>query len=135
MKKKELILYGALLLIGLGFLYLAGGSYLDTKKMLKNGIRTTAEVVHLKVDDNIYYPVMKYEANGNTHTFVSEIGTSWPDYKIGDKVNIVYDKNDVGSPKIITYWGLYFGCIISLLFALPMITVSGGFFLFKAGIL
>ena len=130
----ELILYGALMLAGLGFLYFSATSYLQTKKRLKNGIITTAEVVDFEVDEG-YHPVMQYMAKGKMRTFVSSIYSNPPEYKIGDKVNIVYDKKNAGKAELVTYWGLYTLPIITLLFSLPMLTIAGGFFLFEAGIL
>lgn len=137
----EQIIYGVLLILGLGLLFASGYFYRDSKNLLSKGIRTTAEVVaNNPVRDTqdgsiMYEPLMQYTADGQTHTMTGNIRSNPPRYKIGEKVNIVYDRDNAGNTKIISYWGLYLASIIMMIFAVPLIVVCGGFFLFKAGLL
>lgn len=82
-----------------------------------------------------YESVMQYNAHGQTQTMIGKIRTNPPAYKIGEKVNIVYDGTGRGEPKIVSYWGLYLGAIIMMVLAVNLIVICGGFFLFKAGFL
>lgn len=135
------IICGIFLALGLLLLGFAVRQYLSTKEMLQTGVRTTAVVLRNDIvrssDDgsDMYQPVMTYWVNGKETEFVSNFRSNPPAYKSGDKVEIVYDAADHLNVKIISYWGLYLVSIILTLFALPMIVVCGGYFLFKAGML
>ena len=141
MKNMEQIIYGSLLVLGLGFLIFSVHFYLNTKKLLNDGVRTSAEVVEnnlvrdTKDGGVMYEPVMRYNANGKMQTMIPNIRSNPPTYKIGEKVAIIYERNNVSNSRVISYWGLHLASIVMMVFALPLIVICGGYLLFKAGIL
>lgn len=140
-KTMENLIYCGLLLLGIALFSVAIYHYIQTKKLLHNGIRTTAEVVqNNSVRDEkdgsfLYQPLLEYTVKGQAFTMVSNFRSNPPAYKLGDKVDIIVAADNANHTRIVSYWGLYLAPIILMVFALPLLVVCGGFFLFKAGIL
>ncbi len=67
---------------------------------------------------NTYAPVVEYkDEQGNTQTFKSALSSNRPSYKIGQRVNILVP-NDGDTPQISYFMDLWFGSIITSIFAL-----------------
>lgn len=87
---------GIFLSIGLVFLYF-------TIKYLRNGIKIEAKVV------GIYQGRAKveYQIGGRKYEFLGTVSSSPPAYKIGDKINVIYLKNNHSKVRIYdfsTFW-------------------------------
>lgn len=122
-----------LLILGLTLLAFAIRSWHSNHIMLKEGRRSVAEVVKLipkRSDDKVLYtPLLEYQnQSGTKEQFQGSISSSPPQYRIGDKVPIVFTETD--DAAIISYWNIYVGTIILFSFALPMIVIGGGYVLF-----
>lgn len=128
-------LYWALFTGGFVALFFAVKMYNDTNELLKTGIKTKAivkDLIEVSGDDGpTYKPVFEYKDRSNTtKEFKSDVSSSPPAYKVGEKVAIVYDPNDVDEIKVVSYWGLYRWTIILLSLASPLIIIGGGYLLY-----
>nr|WP_321236430.1 DUF3592 domain-containing protein [uncultured Psychroserpens sp.] len=128
-------LYGAFVLIGFVLLFFSFRSYQNTKDLLSLGRKSKAVVVdYIEVqgdDSTTYKPVFEYyDNNKQAHLYESEVSSSPRPYKIGQQVEVVYDKNheDV---KVISFWGLYRWSIILLMIASPFLVLGIAYFLYK----
>lgn len=132
---------GGLFLLGIGLLILAIWQYGKTKILLRTGVRTEATVTeNLLVESDhgksmMYQPIMEYRAKGITQKYVSTMKSNPPAYAIGEKVAVVYAADNPQDARIVSYWGLHLTSIISLAFAMPLLTICGGYFLFKFGLI
>ncbi len=131
-------LYWALLVVGFVAFFFAIKMYNDTNELLKIGIKTKAvvkDLIEVSGDDGpMYKPVFEYEDRSNTtKEFKSEVSSRPPAYKIGEKVEIVYDPKDVDEVKVVSFWGLYRWAIILSCFAAPLLIIGGGYLLYQRG--
>lgn len=134
------MIHGGLLLLGGILLLVAIWQYQRSKQLVLTGIRTQAIVIEnvaVRMDDGISYkPRLEFVDFSNTKQyFDTRIRSNPPQYSIGEKVNIIYEKENPENAKIIGYWNLYLATIILLVFASPLIIIGGGYFLFQMGIL
>lgn len=128
-------LYYGLITGGMVLLYFAMRSYNNTADLLSTGIKTTAIVVEMITvsgsDGSTYKPVFEFTDRGNgIRRYKSDVSSSPPAYKVGEKVKIIYDKNDDDEVKVISFWGLYRWCIILLCIASPLLIIGGGYLLY-----
>ncbi|MBV2227343.1 DUF3592 domain-containing protein [Sphingobacterium sp. NPDC055346] len=137
------IIHWSLLFLGLILLGFSISLYLKTKKMLAKGVYGSAVVIENKLvrstDEKgtsmMYQPVMEIKAGEKTYPFSPNFRSNPPQYKVGEKVPVVYEASEPQSARIVSYWGLHLGSIILMLFALPMLTIGTGYVLFKYGII
>ena len=131
-------LYWALFAGGFIAMYFAVKMYNDTNQLLKTGIKTKAvvkDLIAVSGDDGpTYKPVFEYMDRSNTiQEFKSDVSSRPPAYKIGEKVEIVYDPKDEEEVKVVSYWGLYRWSIILLSIASPLLIIGGGYLLYIRG--
>lgn len=121
-------IYTGFFLLAIVLLYFAYRQYQNTTDLLLMGKKAKATVINLiksRSDDGyVYKPVFEYKtANGERKTYTSSIGSSPPAYRVGEQVQVVYDKmNDV--VKIVSFWGLYRWTIILLMIASPILVLT-----------
>ncbi len=132
-----------LAIIGLGLLLLviAFFTYSRTKKLLKVGITTMAEIIDVVEKQSQdydedgysstttnYYPVLKFQTkDGQDVQFQASVGVSSKNkYKVGQKLEVVYDPSKPEKAKIKSFIQLWLITII--------LTVIGAVFV-VAGIL
>jgi hypothetical protein len=133
------LLYGGLLFIGLTLSSFALWHYQKTKKLLSDGIKTTAIVVDLLEStdndgDTVYMPVFEFtDRSLEVVRFKSEISSRPASHKIGQKVKVVYDPSDTTEVKVVSFWGLYRWAIILFCIASPLLIIGGGYFLYDWG--
>lgn len=131
-------LYWGLFAAGLIAMYFAIKMYNETSELLQTGVKTKAivkDLIEVSGDDgSTYKPVFEYIDRSNaTKEFKSEVNSSPPAYKVGEKVAIVYDPKDLEEVKVVSYWGLYRWTIILLSIAAPLIIIGGGYLLYMTG--
>ncbi len=119
---------------GLGCLlfYLAHQQYQKTVFLLEKGVRTTSVVTGLipysSDDGTTYAPVFEFkDRQRNTHTFESDIKSSPPAFKVGEKVKIIYDPKNAENVKVISFWGLYRWTIILSMVGSPLLILGGSY--------
>ncbi len=130
-------LYGGMLLISIVLIYFSYRHYYSTKELINQGIKTTATVIDLiqiRGDDGYTYkPVFKYTNRAGAEIeFKSEISSSPPAYKTGDRVQIIYSK-DGDERKVVSFWGLYRWTIVLLTIASPLLIIGGGYIMYTKG--
>ena len=89
------------LIIGLIFLGVGIYMYFENQRLVRVcTVERVATVVEMEKEEStdsdgysstIYYPVIEYEVNNDTQYARMRTGSSNPEYKIGDKVTILYN--------------------------------------------
>jgi len=131
-------LYMGLLLLGLTLLYFAIKLYNKSNALMTDGVKTTATVIQLLEvsgdDGSTYKPVFEFtDRNHNRQQFQSDVSSSPPVYKVGEKVKVVYNASDPEEVKVVGYWGLYRWTVVLLCLASPLIIIGGGYLLYVRG--
>lgn len=107
------------LLIGLGVL--VGDFFMVSGNLsfLNNSLKADGNVVRIvqsRSSDNgnfMYSPEISFtDALGQTITFDSNISSSVSTYQVGEKVSVLYNKNNPQDAKINTFFQLWFGPIL-----------------------
>lgn len=97
-----------LMSIGITFIIIGIMVFIDKIKLLKNGVKTEGEVIdfqkglssYISEDKQIVYitvyrPVIRFKDENNEFKIITyDVSDSERIYSIGDKVNLVYTKND-----------------------------------------
>ena len=92
------------LIVGIIFIGVSIFIYLKNESLIKNcTVKTEATVVDMKQDfstdgdtnDFMYYPIIEYKANDNTIRQTIDKGSSTPAYEINDKIEILYNPNNI----------------------------------------
>ncbi|WP_197084169.1 DUF3592 domain-containing protein [Sphingobacterium sp. Ag1] len=129
-----------LLIIGLALLMLSIVSFSRARRLMATGSRVQATVVEnipSRGSDGgtMYTPLMEYSIDGSVRSFSPTASANPPAYAVGEKISLIYDPNNSNDIRIRSYWGVYLASNILLAMALPMVLISVGYFLFKAGII
>lgn len=129
-----------LLFIGLALLMLGIVSFSRARRLMSNGslvLATVVENIPSRGSEGgvMYTPLMEYSIDGSVRSFSPSAMANPPAYAVGEKINLIYDPNNNNDIRIRSYWGVYLASNILLAIALPMVLISIGYFLFKAGII
>ncbi len=69
-----------------------------------NGAVTEGSVIQMDASttdgSTTYSPIIEFQANGQTISFDGNVSSNPPQYQVGDKVNVRYDKNDPSIAQI-----------------------------------
>ncbi len=130
---------GLIVIIGIGLFVASIWQFLQTKQFLGASVRSQATVIenrlvqsgNAKESSMMYQPVMKYQVSDKTLTFSPNYKSNPAAYQIDEQVAIAYNPTNPQDVRLLTYWGLYLASIILMAFALPMLVIAGGYFLFK----
>lgn len=103
----------------------------------KRGEKVMAEVIELHVQkdsdgDETYAPVFKYMTKNNAvveHQYW--LHTTTPTWKVGEKVPLIYNKQDVKNIRVVTYMGLFRWAVIWISLGAICIVVGFGNVLFE----
>jgi hypothetical protein len=117
-----------ILLFILGLALLGLGVFLIIKniKLSKNGVRMEAEIVEVMkrketstdsegytTTTDMYYPVIKYNFNGQEYIVDSNYGVSNKNkYKVGGMLNIIFMEDKPDKPKMKNFGSLWVGPIL-----------------------
>jgi len=110
---------------------LAKGVYGNAVVTENKLVRSTDE----KGSSMMYQPVMEIKSGNQTFSYSPNFRSNPPQYKVGEKVPVVFEAANPQSARIVSFWGLHLGSLILMVFALPMLTIGGGYVLFKYGII
>ncbi len=78
--------------------------------VVEDGIVTTGTVIEINKKDIYRAPFVRFKAqNGKTYTFLSQFDRNVDlfDLKVGQKIEIVYDKKDPRKAQENNFWGRY----------------------------
>ncbi|PSL43896.1 uncharacterized protein DUF3592 [Chitinophaga niastensis] len=145
MNKKTLKLVAkGFLVLGFLLLIISGFMYISAKKFRANAAQTEGTVIEMKESQSTsgkgaeqktfstYAPVVSYlAADGSSHTYVSSVSSYPPDYKVGEKVPVYYDKTN---PDNVQLGGAdeYAGPFAVAAMGLAFILFVGVFFIISA---
>lgn len=136
-KKSMYLLYLGFLLLGLILIYFALRDYRLTKELLRNGAQAEATVVELlqtgrtKSGQAMTTPRFEYQnQTGQLCEFQSSVSSYPPEYEVGEKVMIVYDRIENGKEKIMSFWGLYALPVILMMIASPFLVLGTAYLLY-----
>lgn len=119
-----------LLLISIVFTGVAAWGIQKAEFLKQHGVHTTAVVTRLDHERNagmessevgVYYPIFTFSlADGSEKTLRSNNGSNPPEFKQGDRVELLYEENAPENFTVNTWWGLYllptiFGAVAALL--------------------
>lgn len=121
---------GLFLVISLGFTY-------HTRNFVARAETATGQVVALEYRRSrdthdgstsyLYYPVVEFAlADGQQIRFESQVGSSWPRFRVGQAVEVLYDPRNPQKAQINRFWELW-------LFPVVFGGLGAVFFLIGAG--
>ncbi|MGZ5245216.1 MAG: DUF3592 domain-containing protein [Bacteroidia bacterium] len=128
------MLYAVFFVAGLLLLVFVIHKYLENKKLIRNGIRTTGKVIGLKKEkdsdgDEMFRPVYEFFTNTNQRiVFESDYSLSFKIRKIGDEVRIIYDWQNPKNAKVDTLREFYLPVIFGFVIALVFIVIGCRYF-------
>lgn len=130
------LLYSFFLLLGVTLAYFSYQQYQKTQLLLRDGIRTTGIVKQMVMsqddDGPMYSPIFEFtDKSGNDHEFKSNVRSRPPAYKVGEKVRLIYDRNNTKNVKIISFWGLYAGSVILAMVAAPLLIIGFSYLVYQ----
>lgn len=124
-----------LLLISIVFIGVAAWGIQKAEFLKQNGVRTTAVVARLAHERNagmenseigVYYPIFTFTLkDGSEKTLRSNNGSNPPEFKEGDRVELLYDEKAPENFTVDNWWGLYllptvFGAVAALLLLIAL---------------
>ena len=114
--------------IGLATALVAGISAVMTAESTSGNRYVTGTVVDLDDSGRGYRPVVEFTAPGHsTVRFTSSLGSSPPEFRVGERVEVRYDPDDLQDARINTYWQTWFLPTLFGLFAGPFLLAGIGF--------
>lgn len=131
--KLNVMWYGIILIAGILLLGIGALCFKKTLYRIKNGSLVSGTVVELesyqdRKKDVLYRPVFAYKAGYAERTFVYNVGSKPPAWKVGEKANLVIDPNNAEKVMVLTYFGAFGWTLVLVAVALPMIVIGAGYF-------
>lgn len=125
-RHEELVFIGVALLLGSVFLLVGVGCACSSISIVSVAKQTEGKVIRMAwTDDGPTAPVVEFFLDGQRHEVKSSFGGSMPDFKIGDKVRVLYDPNDPKRCRINSFEELWLTSIIFGGIGLLTATISG----------
>jgi hypothetical protein len=120
------IVSGFLILLGIRFALVGIMQWQNVRHFVQTAEQaegTVIELVERRRSKGITYsPVVEFTDHfGQRHEHRSSTGSNPPSHSVGDKVQILYDRNDCGSTKINHWTHLYLNTVFSFFFAVNSI--------------
>jgi hypothetical protein len=131
------LICGIFLALGITFSGVAIYFVRDTQSFVERGVAVRGEVVDLAWERSIsgasgsgvYHPIVKYTTiAGEQRTFRSMNGNSPPSYRVGEAVDVLYDRANPVDARIASFWSLW---LIQIVFGVLVAVFS----LFGGGVL
>ncbi|QIP17430.1 DUF3592 domain-containing protein [Spirosoma aureum] len=107
-------------LLGIGLLTGAFFSYRNIRQWLSDTDKATGRVIGLDKRQSVdrfndrdsystaYYPVVQFSGpSGQSITFRSSVGSSSPDYQIGESVSVLYDRQNPDSARVDAFMSIW----------------------------
>ena len=95
------------------------------RSFVQTAEKTEGTVIELVKEGKTYRPIVEYADHmGQRQELRSRTGTNPPSYSVGDKVQILYDRNDPDSVKINHWLTLYIFPFLCLFTAFDFIAMA-----------
>jgi hypothetical protein len=110
------LICGIFLALGVTFSGLTIYFVRDTQAFVERGVAVRGEVVDLNRERSIsgspgsgvYHPIVKYTTTvGEQRTFRGMNGSSPPSYRVGEAVDVLYDRTNPVDARIASFWSLW----------------------------
>ena len=97
----------------------------NVRQFVQTAEHAEGTVIELIMGGKGYRPVVEFtDRFGQRHEYRSGIGTNPSRYSVGDRVQMVYDQNDIASAKINHWLHLYLYPGLALFVAFGFVTVA-----------
>ena len=120
-------LRGVLLLAGPCCLLISAGFGIRVWLQLRNGLRAEGTVVRMATvhgrdgGADMYAPVFIFESTaGRQYTVTSATASDPPEFTVGDRVEVVYQKDRPAGARISSFWQLWFLPMVCVFFAVGL---------------
>jgi len=131
------LICGIFLALGITFSGLTIYFVRDTQSFVERGVAVRGEVVDLAWERSIsgssgsgvYHPIVKYTTTaGEQRTFRSMNGSSPPRYRVGEAVDVLYDRTNAADARIASFWSLWLIHIVFGVLGAVFSLIGGGVF-------
>lgn len=97
----------------------------SSSDFIKSSSTALGVIANLERDDDVYYPVVRFQTADNTEIeFMSSTGSNPPAYSAGEKVEVLFDSNNPSEAKIKSFFSMWFATLITLAIGLVFLFVS-----------
>ena len=129
--------YAITLLIGVMFFVLSLVMFNQSVQFLRTGSRATATVIRLESSSSkkrsSVYPIFSFRTLTNQEiTYIHNVSSSPPAWKIGEQTTVVYELNNPNNLKLLTYFGAFGWAIGLMAVAMPLLVIGGGYYLLQS---
>ena len=119
MDKTLKAIFGVFLAVGLVLCGVAAYFTLDTQSFIDHAAKVRGEVIDLErsrgtwstsspSSSGAYYPVVKFTTQaGEQRTFRGSVGSSPPAFRVGETVDVLYDRTNPPDARIASFWSLW----------------------------
>jgi hypothetical protein len=110
----------------------------DTQAFVERGVAVRGEVVDLDwarsisgaSGSGVYHPIVKYTTTaGEQRTFRSTSGSSPPSYRVGEAVDVLYDRTNPADARIASFWSRWIIHIVFGVLGAVFSLIGGGILL------
>src|SRR3984957_8020427 len=110
------LICGLFLAFGVTFSGLTTYFVRDTQSFVERGVAVRGEVVDLTWErplpglsgSGVYHPIVKYTTTaGEQRMFRGMNGSSPPSYRVGEAVDVLYDRTNPVDARIASFWSLW----------------------------
>ena len=107
-------------------------NYLSTNSLLKNSAEAHGIVAGFDRSRGSYRPVVVYlDKHGREYSHTSPVGSGKPRFLVGDRVTVIHAPDDPSNAKILDFWSLWFGTIITAILGAAFWLCSGLLWIFR----
>ncbi|MET4141018.1 DUF3592 domain-containing protein [Pedobacter sp. UYP1] len=129
------MIYGVALIIGIILLGYALNALKKSITFVKNSTQTIGTVVELEKlsdsDGDTYRPIFTFKTKENKkYTYSYSVSSSPPNWAVGDQIKFAYENDYPETAKLLSYSSIFKWPVRLLSFALPLIVLGAGYFLF-----
>ncbi len=131
-----LLIFGG---VGVLLLLIAAFLWIRTRRFVADALRAKGKVVRLAQSrdsegDTVYAPVVEFTARGGgVRRFTDPVSTSPAGYKVGQRVEVLYHRQDQDRARLASKFRLYFAPALLGLIGLVFACVGIGIMLFSSG--
>jgi hypothetical protein len=124
--------YTITLYVGLGLLAIGLFLFQDRISLIKKGTVAEATIEHIEKrtgsEDDFYRPVLRFTNYRNEPVIYRPAFETSNEYYIGEKVKILYKKDQYDDTIILTYWHSFGVVLLFFAGALVCLFVAGGYY-------
>lgn len=129
------MIYGIVLIIGIILLVYALRALKESIMFVKNSVQTIGTVIELEQlsdsDGDTYRPIFTFNTKDNKeYTYTYPVSSSRPGWAVGDQIKFAYNADQPETARLLSYSSIFKWPVRLLSFALPLIVLGTGYFLF-----